>query len=141
MSIISMVEYVDVAGGLILNSANEVLLVYNQGTDTWTFPKGHVEVGEEYLETALREVSEETGINDLMLVRELPVYERVTRQKENKIKVMHLYLFKSQTNEVNSKAKDVSSVMWVTIDKVISYFTYQEDIDFFNKIKEQITQK
>jgi bis(5'-nucleosidyl)-tetraphosphatase len=34
----------------------------------WDFPKGHVESGEDLLQTALRELEEETGITDAQLI-------------------------------------------------------------------------
>jgi diadenosine hexaphosphate hydrolase (ATP-forming) len=54
-------HYVDGAGGVVINQANQVLLIqYPAGT--WTFPKGHIEAGERLEETALREVFEEGGV-------------------------------------------------------------------------------
>lgn len=40
----------------------EVLLVRTKGGDKWTFPKGHVEPGEDPADSALREAREEAGI-------------------------------------------------------------------------------
>ena len=40
-----------------------VLLIKNRYTDFWSFPKGHVEVGENEYQTAIRETKEETGID------------------------------------------------------------------------------
>ena len=37
-----------------------LLLKQHQGH--WGFPKGHIEKGEKYIETAVRELKEETGI-------------------------------------------------------------------------------
>ena len=39
-----------------------VLLIKNKYTDCWSFPKGHVEEGENEYQTAIRETFEETGI-------------------------------------------------------------------------------
>jgi 8-oxo-dGTP pyrophosphatase MutT (NUDIX family) len=39
-----------------------VLLIKNKYTDCWSFPKGHVEEGENEYQTAIRETYEETGI-------------------------------------------------------------------------------
>jgi bis(5'-nucleosidyl)-tetraphosphatase len=41
-------------------------LLLNYGRH-WDFPKGHVEPGEDLLQTALRELEEETGINDVQV--------------------------------------------------------------------------
>lgn len=107
-----LVEKVDIAGGIILNRENEILLVYNPETDSWTYPKGHVEEGESFLETAKREILEETDISDLELISELPIYERPTRQQQNKIKVMHMFLFRTNSETVQSNAEDVTKVKW-----------------------------
>ena len=40
-----------------------VLLIKNKYTDFWSFPKGHVEAGENEYQTAIRETKEETGID------------------------------------------------------------------------------
>ena len=40
-----------------------VLLIKNKYTDFWSFPKGHVEDGENEYQTAIRETKEETGID------------------------------------------------------------------------------
>jgi len=39
-----------------------VLLIKNRYADFWSFPKGHVEEGENEYQTAIREVKEETGL-------------------------------------------------------------------------------
>lgn len=129
-----MIERVDVAGGVILND-NRVLLVYNHSTDSWTYPKGHVNKGESFMETALREISEETNLDDLDYVSELPVYERPTRQKKNKIKVIHMFMFRSASDKVQSNTASISEVKWVPIEEVAKYFSYDEEVKFFEKIK------
>jgi len=133
-----MIERADIAGGVILNQKREILLVYNHETDSWTYPKGHVRKDEGFLETAKRETIEETGIKDIQLISELPVYERPTRQKKNKIKVMHMFLFKTNTEETKSNTKDITKIKWVPIEDVTDYFSYQEEIDFFKSIKSNL---
>jgi 8-oxo-dGTP pyrophosphatase MutT (NUDIX family) len=44
------------------DGAVELLLVRTKGGDKWTFPKGHVEHGEDPREAALRETVEEAGV-------------------------------------------------------------------------------
>ncbi|MEB3272419.1 MAG: NUDIX domain-containing protein, partial [Prochlorothrix sp.] len=43
-----------------------LLILHQKGH--WAFPKGHAEPGESPLETARREVEEETGLTDLVIV-------------------------------------------------------------------------
>lgn len=42
----------------------EYAVVQGRKTLKWSFPKGHADEGEEHLETALREIEEETGIKE-----------------------------------------------------------------------------
>ncbi|HEX7021284.1 MAG TPA: NUDIX domain-containing protein [Trueperaceae bacterium] len=49
------------AGGVVFNDQGEVLLLHHAGGH-WVFPKGHIDPGETPLETALREVEEESGV-------------------------------------------------------------------------------
>ena len=60
---------IDAAGGLILSPAQHYLFILRNGF--WDLPKGKVEAGETLAQTALREVREETGINEVEIVREL----------------------------------------------------------------------
>ena len=54
-----------VACGWILRSpANRILLLQNSGRGDWGLPKGHMEKGESQMQTALRELHEETGIDE-----------------------------------------------------------------------------
>ncbi|KAH8306554.1 hypothetical protein KR018_011965 [Drosophila ironensis] len=52
-------------GGLVVNDQDEVLVVtdrYAMIPDSWKLPGGYVEPGENFVEAAIREVAEETGI-------------------------------------------------------------------------------
>ena len=52
-----------VCSGVVLkNHQNKYLLVLGRKHGKWSFPKGHIEDGESWLETAQRELHEETGI-------------------------------------------------------------------------------
>jgi 8-oxo-dGTP pyrophosphatase MutT (NUDIX family) len=57
------------AGGLVLNSKNKALWINRN--NHWDLPKGKVEPGESLEEAAVREVSEETGIENLKVTGDL----------------------------------------------------------------------
>ena len=56
---------VNAGGGLVSNRRGDFLLISRNGF--WDLPKGHQDPGEDIRVTALREVQEETGIDDLVL--------------------------------------------------------------------------
>ena len=66
--ICSEFKEVNAGGGLVSNRRGDFLLISRNGL--WDLPKGHQDPGEDIRVTALREVEEETGIDDLQL-REL----------------------------------------------------------------------
>ena len=52
-------------GGLIYrehDGETQLLLLKHRCGGHWSFPKGHMEAGETEMETALREIREETGL-------------------------------------------------------------------------------
>ena len=56
-------------GGLVYNKKGEVLFIYRGGK--WDLPKGGTEKGEDIEKTAMREVEEETGVNQLKITKKL----------------------------------------------------------------------
>ncbi|HPG72950.1 MAG TPA: NUDIX domain-containing protein [Bacteroidales bacterium] len=60
-----MFVYVKAAGGVVLNSVNQILIIRRRGK--WDLPKGKKEKGEDIGITALREVSEECGLDPTFL--------------------------------------------------------------------------
>tara|TARA_B110000114_G_scaffold79842_1_gene84421 strand:+ start:184 stop:516 length:333 start_codon:yes stop_codon:yes gene_type:complete len=60
-------------GIIVLNKDNKVLVakrIDNQ-KDFWQMPQGGVDVGEDYLAAAYRELEEETSIKNVKLIKEL----------------------------------------------------------------------
>lgn len=45
-----------------VGSEKEYLIIYEQFSQCWSLPKGHMEAGETEVQTALRELAEETGL-------------------------------------------------------------------------------
>lgn len=52
------------AGGIVIENGRILLIMMRNlsGKEVWTFPKGHIEEGENRQDAALREVLEETGV-------------------------------------------------------------------------------
>lgn len=67
----------------------EVLLLYRKNTDSWHLPKGTMRPNESVLETALREVKEETGF-EIMIEKHLGVLP--STKEDGTSKITHYYL-------------------------------------------------
>ncbi len=63
-------NYDERAAGFILykNNGERKYLLLLHGNDYWNFPKGKLESGETEMETAIRELEEETGITNIKIV-------------------------------------------------------------------------
>lgn len=58
-------DLLEAAGGLVFNPQNELLVIYRRGS--WDLPKGKIDPGESKEEAAVREVQEETGLQQVEL--------------------------------------------------------------------------
>ena len=72
------------AGSLVINEKKELLLIYRKGK--WDFPKGKVEKNEKKKTGALREASEETGLEIEKLSLQQPLKKTAHLLKQKKIK-------------------------------------------------------
>jgi len=106
----------------------QVLLVKQNSTHTgWGIPKGHMEPGESYVETAKREVKEETGVSIKILTR-LP---HVTFEKRTHTKVVIPYLAIQTCNATPTHVhqnSEVSEVKWFDINNLPVIYYYQKPI-------------
>lgn len=73
-------------GGKVYNENSDILFIYRNGK--WDLPKGKTEGKETIEETAIREVTEETGVNGLEIIKPLETtYHIFKRNGRHKIKV------------------------------------------------------
>ena len=82
------------AGGKVYNDAAEVLFIYRD--KKWDLPKGKVEKKENISQTALREVTEETGIKNLSITKPLEKTYHIFK-RNNKYFLKTTYWFEMKT--------------------------------------------
>ena len=100
----------------------------------WCLPKGRVEEGEGLEETALREVSEETGLEGRVVAKIGDIsYWYTGRTKEGDairiFKRVYFYLIRYLGGDVSRHDKEVAEARWLPISeamKQLSYPTYKE---------------
>ena len=79
----SFYHIVEAAGGVVRRKDGKMLAIFRRGK--WDLPKGKVEKGEFYKQTALREVQEECGLNKLEVGKKLFDTYHVYREKQKNI--------------------------------------------------------
>jgi len=91
----------------------------------WSFPKGHVENNETEIETAKREIKEETNL-DVVLdtrFREVSTYS----PKINVIKDVVFFIGIAKCDNVINQASEVKDSKWVEITDALNLVTFEND--------------
>ena len=86
-------------GFILLNFDSILLLQYPQGH--WSFPKGHVEKGDaDHHSTALRELTEETGISDITIDGEWTQKTEYTFFRKGRETPKEVFWYLAETDEL-----------------------------------------
>ncbi len=116
---ISHFWYVEAAGGMVYNSLGDRLFIYRFGK--WDLPKGKIEKNETHSEAALREVHEETGLQEVSIVEEISSTFHIFDFKGKKV-LKRTYWFKMTfTGTAEPKPQleeDITKAIWVAKDKM-----------------------
>ncbi|GAA4936656.1 NUDIX domain-containing protein [Algibacter agarivorans] len=106
-------------GGKVYNDNGEILFIYRN--DKWDLPKGKTEGKETIEETALREVSEETGVAGLQITKPLETtYHIFKRNGRYKIKITYWFEMKTSFNGnlYAQEEEGITKVEWLNNGQV-----------------------
>ena len=105
---------IQAGGGLVQNEKDEVLLIFRRGK--WDLPKGKLDKGETMEDCAVREVEEETGLENVKLVEPLMItYHTYHEGARFILKESHWYTMKTKGAQqlVPQTQEDIHEVKWV----------------------------
>ena len=122
--ICSQFTEINAAGGVVENENGEILLILRHGL--WDLPKGKQEEGEDIAITAIREVQEECGLDQLHQ-EELLCITHHTYHMNGLNMLKHTYWYKMRCSECyNTKPQieeDIQEVKWVKKEVLAEYLT------------------
>tara|TARA_B100000214_G_scaffold208540_1_gene151258 strand:- start:171 stop:647 length:477 start_codon:yes stop_codon:yes gene_type:complete len=141
-------------GVVLLNSENKVFVAkrIDNPKNFWQMPQGGVDNNEDFLSAALRELKEETSINNVKLIKELDgmttyelpdnllgiIWKGKYRGQKQKWFLMR---FIGNDNEINLKTKHPEFLewRWIEIDEITNFvvdFKFEIYQIIKNKVKE-----
>jgi 8-oxo-dGTP pyrophosphatase MutT (NUDIX family) len=114
--------------GVVLLNSNQVLLLQHPDTiisGHWDFPKGHVEKGEDEIQTALRELKEETGIDKVKIIDDFHhlISYNLLRGEETILKEVVFFLGITNQEKV-SISSEHQSFVWLQYESAYERLTY-----------------
>ena len=129
---------VNAAGGLVSNRRGDYLLISRSGL--WDLPKGHQEAGEDIEVTALREVQEETGVDQLQLRRLICITDHCYF-RDNRWHLKHTWwydmLYTDPTNLTPQREEDITKAAWVAKSSLPPFLknTYPSIVEVFREAR------
>ncbi len=115
-----MPKQIIAAGGLVTNPKGEILWIFRRGF--WDLPKGKLDDGETIQTCAIREVQEETGIDNIQLHGMLcftnhTYFDKYLQEEVIKRSYWFHMTIPNEQNGIPQITEDIEKIEWFSIDK------------------------
>ena len=114
---------IDAAGGLVERSDGKILFIYRN--NRWDLPKGGVEKKELIIEAAQREVKEETGLADLIVISKIGETYHIFKEGKN-FRLKRTYWFKMKSDYQGElfpqEEEGIISAEWINKKRIPEIF-------------------
>jgi 8-oxo-dGTP pyrophosphatase MutT (NUDIX family) len=127
--------WIQAGGGVVFNPQNEILFIYRK--KKWDLPKGKLDPGESIEQCALREVREETGIQQLVLEREVCKTYHIYIETDLILKETTWFLMHSDDKWLEpQKEEGIQKAIWVHRNNIRFQLekTYPSIIEIFQRL-------
>jgi 8-oxo-dGTP pyrophosphatase MutT (NUDIX family) len=116
------------SGGVVFrhDGVGYQFLLIRDPYENWGLPKGHIEGQETAQAAAVREVSEETGLVELIVMCELPTIDWYYRDRGRLVhKFCHFFLLESAAGEaVPQLDEGITACLWYSYSSAMSTLSY-----------------
>lgn len=116
--LLKKMKVVTAAGGMVVNPHNEILFIYRN--HRWDLPKGKTEKNESIEASAIREVEEETGVQNLEITRFITRTYHVFKRK-GKLRLKETYWYEMSTDYdgelVPELSEGIKKAKWKNLEK------------------------
>ena len=112
----------------------ELLLIKHRSGGHWSFPKGHVESGENEVQTALREIKEETGL-DVSLLDGFRQSVEYFPKPHVKKQVVYFLAHPEGSDKVVRQEEEISEYRWCLLDDADGLVTFKNDKNLIKEAK------
>ena len=120
-------------GAVVIRKKDNVVetLIIQMLGGHWSFPKGHVENNETEIETALREIKEETNLDVAIdtRFREITTYS----PKPEVLKDVIYFIAISKSDDVIIQKSELKASKWLDIHEALGLVTYEDDKKILKK--------
>lgn len=122
-------------GAIVID--NDKVLIVKQNKGHYIFPKGHMEIGEEEIDTAIREVKEETNID--IKIDDISKRYTINYKMNNGVRKEVVYFIaKPLTYDLKRQESEISEVLWVSINDVYNIISYDNMKELWINIKKDL---
>lgn len=121
--------------GAVIFDEGKVLLI-KQIAGHWGFPKGHMEKKETEMQTALREVKEETNL-DIEIVDEHRYIEDY-HPREGVRKVVVFFIAKKIGGEIKIQEEEVKDTEWLSPKDALERLTHESSKNILKEIMKKL---
>jgi 8-oxo-dGTP pyrophosphatase MutT (NUDIX family) len=130
------------AGGIVLRRVGEVTEVVlgqrrrERDGVTWSLPKGTPNGQETLEQTALREVTEETGLEVRIVAPIGPIQYQFVQRGTRIHKTVHYYLMESTGGDLTRHDREFQHVRWVSIAEAESIMSFPTEREIVGRAME-----
>lgn len=122
-------KYEKSCGAIVLDGGK--ILVIQQAEGHWGFPKGHVEEGETEVQTAIREIKEETNYD--VEINEDYRYVETYSPKEGIEKDVVFFVAKKVAGDMRPQEEEVQNILWLTYEETLERLTYDNSKEILKR--------